>query len=263
MRPSLRARQPRAPRVTITHGTCSRARPVARSGGWPATTSSSPSLTISMSSCASSAAGSTCAGAALSATLTPAARAARACASTVSSGVSSCSSSHCTPSSGGRCIGCRAMLAPGATVMAFSASSDRQMKAVPVGSCASRTTCSRTPASPSEASIGLAKSSSPRASSMRVSAPPARAQATAWLAPLPPGKVRNWRPSTVSPGAGTCAARTTKSRLAEPATRTVELMGWPGRRGCRSGSKARPAAVGRRAGTAASGSPPVVPGGRW
>src|SRR5580765_4137758 len=54
---------------------------------------------------------------------------------------------------------------------------------------------------------------------MRVAAPPARAQATAWFAPLPPGNVANSRPSTVSPGAGTCAARTTKSRLAEPATK--------------------------------------------
>ena len=52
----------------------------------------------------------------------------------------------------------------------------------------------------------------------------ARAQATAWLAPFPPGNVAKSRPSTVSPGAGTCDARTTKSRLAEPATRTVRLM---------------------------------------
>src|SRR5687768_5832692 len=59
---------------------------------------------------------------------------------------------------------------------------------------------------------------------MRVDAPPARAPATAWFAPLPPANVAKPWPSTVSPGAGTRGVRTTKSRLAEPARSTRPLV---------------------------------------
>ena len=60
------------------------------------------------------------------------------------------------PSSDGRCSGFNSALAPGATVIAFSPLSDTQTKAVPVAVLASRTICSVTPASRSEASSGAA-----------------------------------------------------------------------------------------------------------
>src|SRR6185436_18426310 len=123
------------------------------------------------------------------------------------------------PSSGGRSDSLNIALAPGATVMAFSALSARQMSATPLAACATRTMCSTTPASRRDFSIKGANASSPSASTMRVATPPARAQATAWFAPLPPGTIARSRPRTVSPGAGTWCARTTKSRLADPATR--------------------------------------------
>src|SRR6185436_9176079 len=123
------------------------------------------------------------------------------------------------PSSGGRSDSLNIALAPGATVIAFSALSARQMSATPLAACATRVMCSATPASRSDFSISGAKASSPNASTMRVATPPASAQATAWFAPLPPGTIASSRPSTVSPGAGTWCARTTKSRLADPATR--------------------------------------------
>ena len=142
----------------------------------------------------------------------------------VSSGVSSCSSRYLMPFNSGKCAARRALLAPGATVMAFSALSDTQINAVPVGSLSSRTMCRSTSAALSDASIGTAKLSRPSASNIAVGTPPARAHAIAWLAPLPPANVRKLPPSTVSPGAGMCGARTTKSRLAEPATRIIESL---------------------------------------
>src|SRR5689334_7366803 len=48
--------------------------------------------------------------------------------------------------------------------------------------------------------------------------PPSFAAATAWLAPFPPGNIWKLPPSTVSPGAGRCSTRTTKSMLRLPTT---------------------------------------------
>src|ERR1700747_1086334 len=57
----------------------------------------------------------------------------------------------------------------------------------------------------------------------KVTSPPARAAATAWLAPLPPPKVLNSPPRTVSPGFGRRSQKTTRSVLDEPATSTRGL----------------------------------------
>ena len=67
------------------------------------------------------------------------------------------------------------LFAPGATVMAFSASSDTEMKAAPVLLFGSITRCIQTPAFDNESSIGSANQSSPNASNISVVAPPARA----------------------------------------------------------------------------------------
>src|SRR5262245_1021946 len=52
---------------------------------------------------------------------------------------------------------------------------------------------------------------------------PRRAQATAWLAPLPPGAVKNVWPISVSPGAGRRGVRTTRSILMLPKITTLIL----------------------------------------
>ena len=108
-------------------------------------------------------------------------------------------------------LGSQQAFAPGATVIAFSASSDRQMKATPVASFATRMICASTPASRNERSSGTANASEPSASNMRVWAPPARAQATAWLAPLPPGKVMKLLRARSRPAQG-CGKRGPRSR---------------------------------------------------
>ncbi len=59
-------------------------------------------------------------------------------------------------------------------------------------------------------------------------AAPERAAATAWLRPLPPA-CRSWPvASTVSPGAGIAATRSTWSRLALPSTATSIAVGASG-----------------------------------
>ncbi len=59
--------------------------------------------------------------------------------------------------------------------------------------------------------------------------PPARAAATAWLAPLPPGIVRNSRPLTVSPRCGAFATYATRSMFVLPST-TIWVMWHASRR---------------------------------
>src|SRR5216683_6417068 len=58
--------------------------------------------------------------------------------------------------------------------------------------------------------------------------PPSFAAAHAWFAPLPPGNIWKFRPSTVSPGAGKCSTPTTKSMLRLPTTTIVGFIGLPG-----------------------------------
>jgi hypothetical protein len=83
------------------------------------------------------------------------------------------------PSSDGRSEPLSIELAPGATVIAFSALSARQISATPLAACATRTMWSVTPASRSDCSISGANASSPSARTICVAQPPARAHATA------------------------------------------------------------------------------------
>ena len=59
----------------------------------------------------------------------------------------------------------------------------------------------------------------------RTEAAPSFPAATAWFAPLPPGIMRKPSPSTVSPAAGRCFVRTTKSMFRLPTTTTAGFMG--------------------------------------
>ena len=74
----------------------------------------------------------------------------------------------------------------------------------------------------------LARRSRPNASCPRQpcisTRAPARAAATAWLAPLPPGNCANLPPETVSPGAGRRSTYTTRSVLMLPKTYTRPSM---------------------------------------
>src|SRR5690606_16082266 len=91
---------------------------------------------------------------------------------------------------------------------------------------------------PVGASLGIAcRSIASSAASERASAPPAslpsahkklaaapaRAAATAWLNPLPPGPPR-YSPARVAPGAGNSAHRHTWSTLNEPTTTTLPAL---------------------------------------
>src|SRR5713101_4880631 len=58
--------------------------------------------------------------------------------------------------------------------------------------------------------------------------PPSFAAAQAWFAPLPPGNIWKFRPSTVSPGAGKRSTPTTKSMLRLPTTTIAGFIGLPG-----------------------------------
>src|SRR4029079_5945537 len=80
------------------------------------------------------------------------------------------------------------------------------------------------PASRSPASASSAWESDPTQPTNRTSAP-SRAAATAWLAPLPPGKRSNVAPLTVSPGRGSRSTRATRSRLTDPTTVRLVLGG--------------------------------------
>lgn len=92
-------------------------------------------------------------------------------------------------------------LAPGTTTIALPPSSSTTMCAVPVGPSTVRRWSVVTPeCSRVERSRGP-KPSLPTAPIIETVAP-ARAAAIAWLAPLPPGIVRNSLPVTVSPRRG-------------------------------------------------------------
>src|SRR5690606_2573848 len=119
------------------------------------------------------------------------------------------------------------------------------MPAVPVGSLLDSARRSM-PSAAASSRASAPPASSPRAQ-MKVVGVPARAEATAWLKPLPPGPVMYW-PAMVAPVAGSSLQRQTWSTLKEPTTMTgfMEPLlrldyggGWPGR------ARGRPAA-GRR-----------------
>src|SRR5207248_2935847 len=73
------------------------------------------------------------------------------------------------------------------------------------------------PAARRPASASSASGSLPTAPTSRTRAP-SRAAATAWFAPLPPGKRSKALPARVSPGRGSRATRATRSRLIDPTT---------------------------------------------
>src|SRR5438552_2420128 len=100
--------------------------------------------------------------------------------------------------------------------MTFSPSSATRMIAMPVGSSTSRTSRS-TSASRREASASSAAGSAPTQPTMRTREP-SRAAATAWFAPLPPGRRSRVAPVNVSPGLGRRRTLVTRSRLIEPTT---------------------------------------------
>ena len=79
--------------------------------------------------------------------------------------------------------------------------------------------------------------SRPRAAQSHTSAP-ARAAATAWFSPLPPGARRNPPPTSVSPGCGRRASDIDRSTPALPSTITLKLPVTPA---CSSLSCATPA----------------------
>ena len=70
--------------------------------------------------------------------------------------------------------------------------------------------------------------SSPKASlpirEMKVTPAPARAAATAWFDPLPPGPIANPEPAIVSPIAGRLPARKARSTTKTPRTATPFLL---------------------------------------
>ena len=118
----------------------------------------------------------------------------------------------------------RSALAPGTMTIAFSPFADTLIKACPVG-CRELilTIPVSTALSCKKARIVLPASSAPVAPIINVAAP-IRAAATAWLAPLPPGKCARRRATTVSPGCGNLSTKATTSWLIEPSTQTLSLL---------------------------------------
>src|SRR3954451_6981258 len=97
------------------------------------------------------------------------------------------------------------------------------MRATPVGSAAcARSWSIRASSMPLRASS--ANGSSPTAPTIRTWAP-SRDAATAWFAPLPPGKRSKLASVTVSPGCGKRSQRATRSRLMLPTTVRETLGG--------------------------------------
>lgn len=80
--------------------------------------------------------------------------------------------------------------APGTTMIELPPSSSTTMCAMPLGPGTWRRPCTSTPASASVERISAPNPSSPTAP-RNATSPPARAAAIAWLAPFPPGMVRN------------------------------------------------------------------------
>lgn len=91
--------------------------------------------------------------------------------------------------------------APGTTTIALDPVSSTTMCAVPLGPSAVCRRSVSTPACSRPSRSRVPYTSSPTAPII-ITSPPARAAATAWLAPLPPGIVRNSLPVTVSPRPG-------------------------------------------------------------
>ena len=158
------------------------------------------------------------AGAALSITTQPEARAVAAASATTARGSSSCMSSTPLRDSISASAGASAVtqeLAPEATMIVFSPERSTTMKACPVGAVSRRTELLSIRASAMVAASTSPASSVPTAPMKHVGAP-ARAAATAWLSPLPPGYLFADSARMVSPGDGMRSTVNTVSRFALP-----------------------------------------------
>ena len=113
----------------------------------------------------------------------------------------------------------RLALAPESTTIAFSPSARTMIQAVPLRPEVRRTRAMSMPAAVASSSSTVAASSSPTAATKAVRAP-ARAEATAWLRPLPPARASWPSAITVSPGAGMRSRVAIRSRFALPTTTT-------------------------------------------
>jgi hypothetical protein len=181
----------------------------------PASVRSSASFGVSTSVSATSPSGNGSAGAGLSSVVTPAPRAIANAACVAASGTShdaiTTRAPRITAAAASTCGAPRPALAPGATAIALSPSSNTKICATPLGS---PRTCSTLDASmPSRAHSASAmrpKSSAPMRASSATRAP-CRAQATAAFEPLPPGLTSKPCASTVSPRAGARARCDTRS----------------------------------------------------
>ena len=175
-------------------------------------------------------------GAALRTTVVPAARASPAASMTVDSGISSCMRSTCAAVIAARSDApspTSSAFAPGSTTMTFSPAASTITTARPVRPCVVRTRASM-PSAARTRSSSAPSGSVPTAPTNRVRAP-ARAAATAWFRPLPPGPLTRVAPSTVSPAPGSSATRRAMSRFALPSTVTPDRLGIPARYGLRTG----------------------------
>ena len=115
------------------------------------------------------------------------------------------------------------LFAPGATTIWFSPDGATEISATPVGASASIMQRSRsTPPSRSSTSASSAVASSPT-HAISLTFAPSRCAASAWFAPLPPGKRLNLAPVTVSPAAGSRDTEADRSRFTEPMT-TISVI---------------------------------------
>ena len=136
----------------------------------------------------------------------PAERATRAVSTTTDMGTSSCATTTAADEITSRSDSVRRSrlrLAAPETTIEFSPSGCTVIKAVPLGPSVRRTSRASIPASVIVSSRMAAASSLPSAVTNVVRAS-ARADATAWLSPLPPGCRLDFCASTVSPAAGMC-----------------------------------------------------------
>ncbi len=228
--PRAAYRLPAAPRVTTTSGTSSsRASAAAPGSVRPVRVVASCSLGSNRSVALRSSRGSGWAGAGVRTVRTPWARAASAPARTAASGISSWSSRASAEAMRPSSPGARwstVPLAAGITTIALPPSSSTTMWAVPEEPSVVRRWSVSTPECSRVERSRVPKESLPTAPIMETVAP-ARAAATAWLAPLPPGIVRNSRPVTVSPCWGAFATKATRSMLVLPSTAMCVMGGAP------------------------------------
>ncbi len=191
----------------------------------PARAAASCSLGVRTETRASRPSSSGRAGAGLRTTGTPISPAFRTAASTVASGDSSwtrtiSAAANASPAASTSAAE-RSALAPEATEMLFSPRSSTVIKAMPEGDAGARATKRVSIPSASKAARARAPNSSSPTRATKVTRPPARAAATAWLAPLPPAAMENSPPRTVSPGRGMRGTRMIMSVLELPTTRTL------------------------------------------